>query len=141
MLYLHVVTECVKISVIPCLLFEIIFQGVSPLTNDELLGKCLHGRTQNQNESFNNTVWLRAPKGTYVGLQQLEIAVFDAVSHFNIGSKAAVLTYEKLGIRPGNNMIAGCIKKNKSELLMLNDIARKPIKSVDVIYGLPVRIK
>ena len=63
------------------------------------------------------TVWLRAPKGAYVGLQQLEIAVFDAVSHFNIGSKAAVLTYEKLGIRPGDNMIAGCIKKNKSRII------------------------
>ena len=33
MLYLHVVTECVKISFIPCLLFEIMFSGGFPLLN------------------------------------------------------------------------------------------------------------
>ena len=59
------------------------------LTKDELLKKCLHGKTQNQNESFNNTIWSRVPKSTYVGLAQLEIAVYDAVSHFNVGKMAA----------------------------------------------------
>lgn len=57
------------------------------LTNDDLLGKCLHGTAQNQNESFNNIIWLRAPKGTYVGLKALEISVYDAVSNFNVGKK------------------------------------------------------
>ena len=85
---------------------------LADLTTDSLLLKCLHGKTQNQNESFNGTIWNRLPKGTYVGLLQLEIGVYDAVAHFNIGSKAAVLIYEKLGIRPGLNMIQGCMAKN-----------------------------
>ncbi|GFT74704.1 uncharacterized protein TNCV_562561 [Trichonephila clavipes] len=35
------------------------------LTAKELLLKCLHGRTQNPNESFNNCVWNRVPKKTF----------------------------------------------------------------------------
>ena len=27
--------------------------------------KCLHGKTQSQNESFNSTIWERAPKINY----------------------------------------------------------------------------
>ena len=60
-----------------------------------LLEKCLHGLSQNRNESFNGTIWNRIPKGTYVGLRQLEIGVYDAIAHFNIGSEAAILVYEK----------------------------------------------
>ena len=37
-------------------------------------------------------------------------------ARFNIGSKAAVLIYEKLGIRPGNHMLNGCCSKNKSRI-------------------------
>ena len=40
---------------------------LTDLTKDELLEKCLHGKTQNQNESFNGTIWNRLPKSTYVG--------------------------------------------------------------------------
>lgn len=32
------------------------------LSEDKLLKKCLHGQTQNVNESFNNCVWERLPK-------------------------------------------------------------------------------
>jgi len=34
------------------------------LSKDELLSKCLHGKTQNNNESFNGTVWNRLTKTT-----------------------------------------------------------------------------
>ena len=66
-------------------------------------GKFLHGKTQKQNESLNAMIWNRVPKGTYVGLQQLEIGVYDAVSHFNIGNKAVILVCEKLVMVAGNN--------------------------------------
>jgi len=36
------------------------------LGNEELLKKCLHGQTQNVNESINGLVWARAPKRVYV---------------------------------------------------------------------------
>ena len=89
---------------------------LTDLTKDELLEKCLHGKTQNQNESFNGTIWNRLPKSTYVGREQFEIGVYDAVAHFNVGSKAAVLVFEKLGMRPGMHMMQGCATKNAKRI-------------------------
>ena len=36
------------------------------LRDEELLRKCLHGKTQNVNESFNGIVWTRCPKRVFV---------------------------------------------------------------------------
>ena len=55
------------------------------LSDESLMEKCLHGKTQNQNESFNSMIWDRIPKTRYVSLTQLELEVYDAVAHFNIG--------------------------------------------------------
>ena len=41
------------------------------LSNEDLLKKCLHGMTKNQNESFNAMIWSLTPKSTYVSLSQL----------------------------------------------------------------------
>ena len=66
---------------------EDIIKHVKPiladLSSDALLEKCLHGLTQNQNESFNGTIWNRIPLGTYVGLRQLEIGVYDMQLHIS----------------------------------------------------------
>ena len=32
------------------------------LSNDDLLLKCVHGLTRNNNESINNVIWKRVPK-------------------------------------------------------------------------------
>ena len=58
------------------------------LTTDTNLKKCLHGRTQNRNESFNAMIWERVPKSTYVSLTQLQLGVYDAVANFNIGRES-----------------------------------------------------
>ena len=55
--------------------------------------KCLHGQTQNQNESFNAMIWKQIPKSTYVGVTKFELGLYYAVSHFNIGSKTAIKVY------------------------------------------------
>ena len=41
------------------------------LSHGDLLGKCLHGLTQNQNESFNAMIWDRLPKSRYVSFTPL----------------------------------------------------------------------
>ena len=82
------------------------------LSKESLLSKCLHGQTQNQNESFNGMIWNRVPKGTYVGFRQFDIGVRDAVSHFNVGNAATILTYEKLGMDPGHYTYTGCSDGN-----------------------------
>ncbi len=61
-------------------------------------------------------IWNRIPKTTYVGLSQFQLGIYDAVAHFNIGRKAAILIYEKLGLIPGHYTIEGCHKINKRRL-------------------------
>ena len=36
------------------------------LSKYELLAKCLHGETQNNNESLNNMIWVKYPKNVFV---------------------------------------------------------------------------
>lgn len=83
------------------------------LSADKLLIKCLHGKTQNQNESFNAMIWERIPKNTFVSITQLNFGVYDAVSNFNIGRKASVLLYEQLQMIPGEYTLKGCKRINQ----------------------------
>ena len=57
------------------------------LCKSEILEKCLHGKTQKANESFNGMIWNRVPKATYIKLDVLFVGVYDAISHFNNGDK------------------------------------------------------
>ena len=71
------------------------------LTKPEILQKCLHGLTQNPNESFDSTIWERVQKTVYCGLDTLELAVFDAVANYNYGRKATLDLFDGLNIIPG----------------------------------------
>ena len=69
------------------------------------------------NESFNSMIWERLPKTKYAGLTTpLELATYDALAHFNIGSKAAVMTFEKLDMIPGKYCVRGCSDINASRI-------------------------
>ena len=50
------------------------------LSDDNLLQKCLHGKTQNNNESLNGLLWKRCPKDVFVGRVTLELGVASAVT-------------------------------------------------------------
>ena len=67
----------------------------------EELEKCLHGMTQNQNESFNALIWERAPKCVYLPMEKMRFAVYDAVSVFNDGRQGSLKLLKTLGINPG----------------------------------------
>ena len=86
------------------------------LSKDSELAKCLHGKTQNANESFNGKIWDRIPKSAYVSLDNLKFGVYDAVANFNIGMKATVLIYEKLNMIPGVYTLQGCRQINAKRL-------------------------
>ncbi|GFV78911.1 uncharacterized protein TNCV_4346701 [Trichonephila clavipes] len=73
------------------------------LTEKDLLKKCLHGRTQNPNESFNKCIWERIPKTVFVGIETLKFGVMDAVICFNDGYVSRIKVFEALGIKPGYN--------------------------------------
>ena len=82
------------------------------LGNPDLLSKCLHGQTQNQNESFNAMIWKRVPKSMYVGMTQFQLGLYDAVANFNIGNSASIKVLEKLGLDSGYHTVIGCKELN-----------------------------
>ena len=67
----------------------------------ETLEKCLYGKTQNANESFNGIFWNRVPKATHVCLDVLYVGVYDAITHFNNDEKATLNIMELLKIDAG----------------------------------------
>ena len=77
------------------------------LSSDELLSKCLHGKTQNQNESMNGMIWNRIPKNIFVGVDVLEFGAYDAVAHFNVGAEAAVNIFKEINLDPGEYILKG----------------------------------
>ena len=66
--------------------------------------KCLHGKTQNANESFNGMIWNRIPKANHVALNTLTFGVYEAIAHFNMGAKASLDILEDINIIPGEFM-------------------------------------
>ena len=82
------------------------------LVNPNELQKCLHGKTQNQNESYNGMIWSRAPKFRYCARDKLEFAVYESAANFNDGRQASLDILKELNIEPGYYTTAACINMN-----------------------------
>ena len=72
------------------------------LSYNEVLKKCLHGRTQDANEASNQIIWI-CPKNVYVQRCILEIGTCSAVSVYNDGTSGLKSLFEKLNISPGKS--------------------------------------
>ena len=98
------------------------------------LGKCLHGKTQNQNENFNSTLWERVPKTNYCAFDKLELAVYDAVGNFNDGKQASIDILKYLNISPGYHTATMCFEINKRRKYLAtykaNDTTKKARKII-----------
>ncbi|GFX83634.1 uncharacterized protein TNCV_325831 [Trichonephila clavipes] len=102
-------------------LCPLVKKSVSGSHREGLIEKCLHGRTQNPNESFNKCFWERIPKTVFVGFETLKFGVMDAVICFNDGYVSRIKVFEALGIKPGyNTERALLIIDNKRIFLRLN---------------------
>jgi len=53
----------------------------------------------------------------YVSLKKLEFGVYDAVSNFNMGRKASVLTFKQVNMIPGKYMLHGCSNLNNKRII------------------------
>ena len=95
---------------VKCQITEPIYKLIRPLwlrlSDNELLEKCLHGRTQNVNEAFNAFVWKCAPKDVFVGKNVLDIAVASAVVAFNDGAGGIINIMDKIDLHTGHFSIA-----------------------------------
>ena len=87
-----------------------IFQSLS---SDDLLTKCLHGQTQNENECLNSMIWKKCPKDVFVSRRVLELGASSAVIEFNDGSCGIITVYGKLGLVAGKQTAVGCRRKDK----------------------------
>ncbi|GFU54021.1 uncharacterized protein TNCV_246511 [Trichonephila clavipes] len=75
-----------------------------PLGDDscpELLSRCLHGKTQNCNESLNSVIWSIIPKTVFVQLGTLKTGVYESISIYNQGLVTKLKVLDLLNIQPG----------------------------------------
>ena len=79
---------------------------IKPIFNDlmfeDLFSKCLHGSTQNNNESLNALVRKRCPKDVFVGIYVLNLGCYSAIINFNDGLNGINRVFEKLYLKPGH---------------------------------------
>ncbi|GFX73789.1 uncharacterized protein TNCV_4291051 [Trichonephila clavipes] len=87
------------------------------LSHPDLLKKCLHGKTQNPNESFHNVIWSGVPKATFVQIETLSLGVYDAVCSFNDGNVSKLKMLQKMGVEPGECSVSA-MKLLDTERLM-----------------------
>ena len=59
---------------------------------------CILGVTQNQNESFNSTIWQRCPKTEFCSATKVEIIVNIAIISFNSGQVPFAKLQERLEV-------------------------------------------
>ena len=86
------------------------------LSDDKLLKKCLHGQTQNVNESLNGMIWMRCPKTVFVGKKTVEMAVNSAVINFNDGFIDLGAVFEFLGLDVGSCTRNGFIRSDRNRI-------------------------
>lgn len=73
------------------------------LSDPALLRKCLHGQTQNPNESLNSVIWSKIPKTVFVGYNTFSVGVYDAVLIYNEGCMGKIKGLKQLGLEVGVN--------------------------------------
>ena len=105
-----------KKSGLPKIIYDFIRPVFISLSNEELLKKCLHGKTQNNNESFNGVIWKKYPKDVFIGRATLEISVASAVLKFNDGSSGVLNVLNSLKIESGKFTTEFCGKRDSERV-------------------------
>ena len=106
---------------IPEAVADVIYPTFEALSDENLLSRCLHGGTQNQNEAINAMIWQRATKETHSSLPTVELATFLALSHFNDGAKAIMCVLKELVIAPGTHCRDACAKLDHRSAVQCRD--------------------
>jgi hypothetical protein len=82
------------------------------------LEKCLHGETQNVNESFNQLIWKRCPKTIFVGKQIVDIAAASSVLQFNDGGKGIANVLKALKLKSGVYVKRGLLHSTMKRIVV-----------------------
>ena len=103
---------------------QTVFQDIS---SDELLSQCLEGTAQNPNEAFNQFVWQRCPKQTFLSKQVLESGVYSSVLTYNDGFISLKNVFKKLDSKPGKYFLERTYAR---DYLRVEKIDKKELKVV-----------
>ena len=90
------------------------------LSKDDLLKKCLHGQTQNENECLNSVIWKKCPKSVFVCRRVLEIAVCSAAIEYNDGCCGIIPIFAMLGLKNGRYTEEFSLQSDKQRILAMN---------------------
>lgn len=101
---------------LPKPIMDIVKPVYMELCDQNLLKKCLHGMTQNNNESFNGVLWQMVPKSTFVELKTLQLGAYLAVLQFNKGMSSVITVLESMGITTGQYMLKGLCQIDKERI-------------------------
>ena len=86
------------------------------MSDESLLRRMEHGGTQNNNECFNSTVWVRCPKTAFMGKQRLMGCVARAVCAFNEGATEMMTVMNKMNLDIANITIDILQKKDQRRI-------------------------
>jgi len=84
------------------------------LTNENLLGRCMLGLTQNQNEAINSVLW---SKTKFAGKAKVQLAVCDTVCEFNLGNGCKAEVIEELVGEVGVETLSGLQYHDRERIL------------------------
>lgn len=83
------------------------------LASNELLDRCLEGRTQNDNEALHSLIWSKCPKEVFVTKRRVTIAVCEAISEYNFGNSLTICDrHKQLGLSPGSKTLKMATQKD-----------------------------
>ena len=100
----------------PVAIHKVIYRIFQNLCDNELLGRCLDGTTQNLIEALDQIVWKKCPKDTFISKIGLEIGVASAVINFNDGMSGFEKLFSHLNLSLGVNTKSGAIEKDQQKI-------------------------
>lgn len=74
------------------------------LSEDQLLSRCVSGKTQNANECLHSLIWARCAKDHFASRKRVQFAVTTAAREFNFGAAASQDTANFFGFETGHHM-------------------------------------
>lgn len=86
------------------------------MSDENLLQRMQHGKTQNVNECLNSVVWCRAPKSVFVGAARIRAAVSSGVSNFNEGALSLTRLMNKLNLDIFESTVSTLDKTDRKRL-------------------------
>ena len=109
----------------PIVIHQLVKPMFTDLSNESLLLKCLHGKTQNTNESINNIIWTKCPQNIYVERNVLEMGVASAVINFNDGNCGILNVFTNDGMQAVYFTKMFCLKKDESRIQRMDKKTNK----------------